>query len=283
MALIETISALAFVYALLAVIASAFKELLEAWVQKRKKDLKGAIEDLLSTEGAKAFFKLPMFSSINNTPTESSTAASHKHWPSYIDAKTFAIAIQQIVSQPQFKQFWDKSPLGMAVGSMSTDLPQQANAIESLYAQRMERVQGSFKRNAQAWLLGIGLILAVCMDADSIHLARQLGTDPTVRALVAGMADKSGVKTDGISTYCELPAGQVNAQKLNDCLTRSLPGVIGWTQERADKVSGSCRAALAALLGYLLTAIAVSLGAPFWFDLMGKVANLRSTVKPIAK
>jgi hypothetical protein len=32
-----------------------------------------------------------------------------------------------------------------------------------------------------------------------------------------------------------------------------------------------------ALVGWLLTAIAVSLGAPFWFDLLGRVAQLRVT------
>ena len=30
-------------------------------------------------------------------------------------------------------------------------------------------------------------------------------------------------------------------------------------------------------LGWLITAAAVSLGAPFWFDLLGKVANLRGS------
>jgi hypothetical protein len=33
---------------------------------------------------------------------------------------------------------------------------------------------------------------------------------------------------------------------------------------------------IVAVLGWLLTALAASLGAPFWFDLLNKVANLRS-------
>ena len=125
MALIETISALAFVYALLALMASAFKELLEAWVQKRKKDLKGAIEDLLSKDGAAEFFKLPAFSSINNTPTKISNADSPKHWPSYIDAKAFGTIVVQAVQDPQFKAAWEKSPLAKAVGPLGANLQQQ--------------------------------------------------------------------------------------------------------------------------------------------------------------
>ncbi len=34
------------------------------------------------------------------------------------------------------------------------------------------------------------------------------------------------------------------------------------------------------ILGWILTALAISLGAPFWFDLLSKLVNLRSSLKP---
>ena len=37
------------------------------------------------------------------------------------------------------------------------------------------------------------------------------------------------------------------------------------------------------VLGWLLTGCAVSLGAPFWFDLLNKFVVVRSTVKPFEK
>src|SRR5262249_49358560 len=37
------------------------------------------------------------------------------------------------------------------------------------------------------------------------------------------------------------------------------------------------------VLGLLITALAVSLGAPFWFDLLNKTVPIRSTVKPEEK
>ena len=45
---------------------------------------------------------------------------------------------------------------------------------------------------------------------------------------------------------------------------------FGW-QEAPDGVTGW----LKALLRWLMTIAAVSLGAPFWFDLLGKVAHVR--------
>ena len=34
------------------------------------------------------------------------------------------------------------------------------------------------------------------------------------------------------------------------------------------------------LLGWLITALAVSLGAPFWFDMLGKFMTVRASFKP---
>ncbi len=33
-------------------------------------------------------------------------------------------------------------------------------------------------------------------------------------------------------------------------------------------------------LGWILTAVAISMGAPFWFDMLNKVVAVRSSVKP---
>jgi hypothetical protein len=40
---------------------------------------------------------------------------------------------------------------------------------------------------------------------------------------------------------------------------------------------------LGRLPGWLLTALAITLGAPFWFDLLNKIMVIRSTVKPHEK
>ena len=45
-------------------------------------------------------------------------------------------------------------------------------------------------------------------------------------------------------------------------------GLVGWTMK---------------IIGWLLTAMAVSLGAPFWFDMLNKVIVVRATVKPTEK
>ena len=47
---------------------------------------------------------------------------------------------------------------------------------------------------------------------------------------------------------------------------------IGWSAPPSSTLDW-----LKTLLGWIITTAAVSLGAPFWFDLLGKVSNLRGS------
>jgi hypothetical protein len=51
---------------------------------------------------------------------------------------------------------------------------------------------------------------------------------------------------------------------------------IGWQRSGAADVWSH-------LLGWLMTGFALSLGAPFWFDLLNKMMVVRATVKPQEK
>jgi hypothetical protein len=59
---------------------------------------------------------------------------------------------------------------------------------------------------------------------------------------------------------------------------KGLGDLIGWPKQLADDWS-----ILRAIAGWILTAIAISLGASFWFDLLNKLMVVRSTVKHFEK
>ncbi|MEX8519736.1 MAG: hypothetical protein AB3X44_14590 [Leptothrix sp. (in: b-proteobacteria)] len=286
MVMLETVAALAFVYALLSVVASAFKELLEAAVQRRKKDMRGALEDLLSPAGARQFLEHGLIDAVQNSSEAARSKDTHRRWPSYIEPATFAkVAVQM----HQARQLVD-CKLTRALDARASDAAEMARQIEELYTQRMERLGGSFKRNAQWWLLGLGLLCAVVMDADTMRLAQSLGQDPTRRATVVAMAQDAAT-LDSLKAGCakslNLADGTPLApEQLLSCVDTAVPGVLGWSDaewQRVDKLQGFqwIGALLLKLLGYLITAAAVSMGAPFWFDVINKVSNLRSTLKPM--
>ncbi len=67
---------------------------------------------------------------------------------------------------------------------------------------------------------------------------------------------------------------------------RKLGLPIGWTRQVGDPRSlygVSWAGWLMRILGWLVTALALSLGAPFWFDMLNKIIVVRGTVKPKEK
>lgn len=323
MALVETVLAAAFIFAFLSLIASSIKELIENFVQKRKKDMRGAILDLLGESGGRTLFQSQLMNVITSQDSATANPDLHKHWPSYLDANTFARTVSTMLHDVAFRRLWDDSPLGRAVAPLTASGQDLVSTIEMLFQQRMERVEGGFKRNAQVWLFAIGLVLAVALDADGLHLIARVRADVALRETVVAVATRSptaelagglcplgqgkdeqgsaaGTSQQNANAMEAPPASgaplpaqgnapgdshdspaseSVSLQQISACVDQALPGVLGWTEARRQAMGGCGSTLLMAVLGYLLTAAAISLGAPFWFDVLGKVSNLRSTLK----
>ena len=293
MELIEVIGALAMVYALLSVLASALKEVIEARLQQRKQGLKSALEDLLTLQGAAALVGHAAIDVVNNA-SATQDPANHRNWPSYLDPNTFARTVYALEMSEQIPK---DTRLGKALDALKVPDSERINAMVAIYNERMDRLQGTFKRQSQKVLLLIGLALAAALNVDTIEMAQELQRDPVRRELLVAMAQHEG-SVASLQAHCgagNLPAAissgeqLIAARPLADCVATDLTRAgLGWQAAHrkaiAEAFQASTGSGLLALLlkgfGYLLTALAVSLGAPFWFDLLSKVANLRSTLKP---
>jgi hypothetical protein len=183
-------------------------------------------------------------------------------------------------------------------------LAKARGSVEKWFNDAMDRVSGAYKRYSQNLALLIGIFVALLLNVDSINLTLYLWREPAVRQALANQA----------STF-ELPQGefQLNPQEAmqefrDQFVGLSLP--IGWgIQEstngpayadvncqmfpKKDQVFGipvfgskKCitppqaddQGNLAVkLLGIFITALAARQGAPFWFDMLKRVVNVRST------
>lgn len=97
--------------------------------------------------------------------------------------------------------------------------------------------------------------------------------DPQVRTFCTRLNDINGLKNVG------LPMGW-NPLVVPNVLGADCDGAAA--SAAANPTCGWKRAGNVALvvIGWLVTAVAVSLGAPFWFDALGKLANLRGSGPP---
>ena len=178
--------------------------------------------------------------------------------------------------------------------------------IENWYDTNMQRVSGSLKtRFVRRFTFWTALIIAIILNADTISIAQYLYSNPAVRARTAAQAyaaleDTSLVRqverlrqtrpaTDTVSqTMQQLTdtiVARVHTIKVaKAALEDAIP--IGWSDKVFKNVQGqfSFWLILSKIAGLLFTILAMMMGAPFWFDLLNKIANLRGNGKqPPAK
>lgn len=278
---------------------------------------------------------------------------------------------------------------GLVAGAQ-TRLQNLHDGVEVWFNNAMDRVSGAYKRTAQGWLFALGLLIAACMNADTIDMWRRLQADDELRAAMVRRAEAAvtavdstaadslanptpagtssdtssvssarlpaGSRTVSLAAFQvpprtpedtipgdtaaadsaqpaagAVPAGQDSAVTRADSAAASVKAArenyqaararldsmelrLGWTTGqlvearllRRDTAGyptagGGIRRAVTWLerrwapkghhvdffpfdtgptwlkaIGLLLTALAISLGAPFWFDLLNKVISIRS-------
>lgn len=152
--------------------------------------------------------------------------------------------------------------------------------IENNFDSSMERAGGVYKRNAKGVAILIGVALAIGANADTFHIVSRLSRDAALRdALVLRAVEI----TPGQSSNTQ----DLDSININEILkTTALP--IGWSDTNlkdqlgwnAIKINGwPVFQILTMITGWLLTGLAIAMGAPFWFDLLGKVMNVRNAGK----
>jgi hypothetical protein len=152
--------------------------------------------------------------------------------------------------------------------------------VEHAFDDAMTRTQGWYKRKVQVVLLIIATALAVGLNIDTVHVGTRLWKDPALRAAVASQAtaavqdqtSPSGATQSGGAQSGATPksSAQDAADAVDEVKQLDLP--VGWGSDNAPhgKVG-----ALSSIPGWIITIAALTLGAPFWFDLLSRLARLR--------
>ncbi|MBW4670250.1 MAG: hypothetical protein KME60_23260 [Cyanomargarita calcarea GSE-NOS-MK-12-04C] len=155
--------------------------------------------------------------------------------------------------------------------------------IETYFDRTMDRASGVYKRNAKGVALLIGFGLAVTANADALHMVERLSKDSALRDTITNNAGEV-LRQNPNSSLVNLENLKNQAEQvLTDV---SLP--IGWTDVNLRQQIGWAPRQreifpvfkfLSMILGWIISGVAIAMGAPFWFDLLGKVVNVRNTGK----
>jgi len=307
---------LVFVFFILAVVCSGINEAIASFMRWRAQDLERGLWELLQDpeRGAEALEKLkqhplinPMLFSKNKRARGAAAAARggrattrppisnrKTDFPSYLPSRTFAAALlgfdQQVVSGArgvdvreelrkinQSIEHIPSKPVQEALTALLHNAQGDAivfrRNVEQWYDDQMERVSGWYRQRVQKVLWVLAIVTALALNADALHMAKRLWVEPSERAALVNQAQNaaSGQKSS--------PSSQLD----------SLPVPLGWhlASARHDPQGfpfyeqwSMLWALLTKLIGLSITAVAITFGAPFWFDTLSKLARIRNTGAP---
>ncbi len=151
--------------------------------------------------------------------------------------------------------------------------------VENWYNQVMERASGWYKRNTQFILIVVGICIAIIFNVDTISIFDKLSKDPEAQLEFVSLSqnlvsNQPSVNDQGYGLHQQLD-DQVNSILLSNLQNMEQPLGLGWNNFSA--LPQDYNEWLYRVLGWLTTALAISLGAPFWFDLLRRLVNIRSS------
>lgn len=155
-----------------------------------------------------------------------------------------------------------KEPMLSILSVTGQNIDDLRQDVGDWFDSRMRALSRVYKSHTRWLLLVIALVVALAFNVDAIGAADQLYRNDALRAAVAQEATS-------VASSCEAAEDPVQCTRDKvgtvDTAVR-LP--VGWPDP--DGIAGW------QWLGWLVAAIALSQGAPFWFDLLRKASSLRS-------
>src|SRR6516165_121180 len=289
---------IAFIYLLFSLVVSALNEFWLSYLDKRADFLKQGLEQLLQDSN-----KVTQVLEHGLVDALSRTTNGN---PSYIGAEPFTAAVLDIVKAADpntIRNISDfqaslaalpsskfKQSLTAILDAADNDLASFKKGIADWYNRSMDRVSGWYKRYAQKWLLGLSLGLAVICNVDTIHIIRVLSSDPKLLADTVSQAVNTTKAATPQANGSAATAAAVEPTPIEDAIQSvsrlvnnanfamsnlnnlSLP--IGWSASQWQYLRDPGHL-VSAFLGWFLTGLAASLGAPFWFDTLQRFVTVR--------
>jgi hypothetical protein len=302
---------LAFMYLLFSLLCAAAMEGIAAIFDLRAKTLEAGLRNLLDDDGNAGTAGAPTQATPAPPPPDAGASPpaaplsqqvlghglirtqyrasrvplrTARRGPSYLPSRMFALALldvvapttpaddpmarlQTAIATSHVKAGTKNALLALAKGA-GNSRDRYRELVEHWFDSSMDRVSGWYKRKTQLIVCALSLLVAVALNVNTIGIADRLTHDDPVRAAVVAQATQADRPASGESL------NQV-AQRIADVHKLGLP--IGWHLAGGDPARADLSHHLLRTIGgWLITFLALCLGAPFWFDALSRLSGLRS-------
>ncbi|WP_421795427.1 hypothetical protein [Haliscomenobacter sp.] len=286
--LIQVVIGLVFLLLLLSLLVTTIMELISSMLALRGKNLEKAILNMLANgqkqgELFQAFKGNALYKQLCNYRDSAKLRP-----PSYLSSQNFQSILMDIILKGEdagkLTQKIDeiqndelKQVLKQLLNDAGYELDAFKEKMQGWYNDVMDRAAGWYKRNIQILVTFVGLVVAVIFNADTISVYQRLESNPEELKEIVTMAEAYANKNE-----LEIQTGgsvqqqwdQVNHLIQDELQQANSPLGLGWHPEDLKSMTPSDW--VIKILGWIVTALAVSLGAPFWFDLLKKLVNIKA-------
>jgi len=301
--ILEVTIGIVLVYLILSIVCTSLLEVVIANIGFKNKNLRKAVERLLEDTS--------LADRVYNDPEIKALCGPKGENPSYIPTDVFARSVLNVATNGEWRKsgglptvLRDKFvELASRTGSYASvktaeqklgsklvefmdeakgDIDLLQNKIELWFDRTNDRSKGWFNRRVNRWLVFFGFAVALLVNADTIQIFQKLSEDPELRTAAVSSAEEQ-IKKGLVTLNSDSENGPV-LESFRKQVGEVAP-FIGWSThdplvsawENSDFGTVPMLLVLK-FLGLLITAFAVSLGAPFWFNLLQKLLNIRKSV-----
>jgi len=305
------------VYLVFALSVTAFNEAIAALLSSRGKWLQRGVASLFSANARDAG-NLALARQVYNSPHIAYLQRGRHYLPSYLPAWNLLLGMLDAAAGHARSTLATVQDLRQAAARLPAQSPIRV-ALEELLAagdvsvdefrKRYEAWFATFEAQVMAWyrqktqlvVAGLSLLVVVALNVDTLALVNQLSLDPKLREVMAQQGDDLSRAADLPALAASLPAGAATAPaaaaaasaptlataaatlRANSAGLAASGLKLGWTAAAWQHTRSGLLPAIEKLVGLLLSAFAVSLGAPFWFDLLKNLVAIRAVGKNLSE
>ena len=302
-AILTIVLGVIFVLLVLSLLATTIMELLAALLKLRGKNLKKALGNLLGEYYEKnpesedtllnKFLNNPMFKQLSYQYSHKSTNP-----PSYVNPSSFRMILMDIImNDAKVSDLCKIEEIEAKIEALDNEeiravlrqLLRESDGkvevfrakIEEWFNAVMDRASGWYKRKTQLILIWLGLAIAVLFNADTISIFDRLQKDPDTAEKIAQMAEDYVATHENdstlVKTNMEYEEALDEVKKIKDTQLNYMRSRLGMGWDEVNTATFTNYDWIVKILGWIITALAISKGAPFWFDILKKIVSVRSS------
>ncbi len=295
MVMLEVIIGMMFSYMLLSLLGTTINELISSWRGWRGFYLEEGLKRLLKSGEDDSIFKQFTDNAFYKQLMQHKTPLRVSRAPEYLSASNFVSILTNTLKSSKEsiskvdhlleglpKEHSLRKVLEQLKADTPDDLDKYKTRLHQWYDDVISHSSGWYKRHLQFVTIFVGLAIAMSLNADSFEMYAHLTKNTTARQSMSQMVENFFVNNPNApvvtTTSDSMTMEEVRTEIRNFTNSEdfaNMSNVLGFGWELKD-LSVSPGEWLIRILGWLVTALAISLGAPFWFNALKKAISIKS-------